>query len=114
MRLKCGVFILVLTKCILRCFWDGKKQQGILRKPILENRITIECVDVDKSSAARAEAFVKGYLVDYSCKDEHKAPYRDWDAQWRIQMGLDPLYDSVTNPLVCLKKKVNTILFQEE
>jgi len=43
---------------------------------------------------------VTNYLIEYRSKDEHKEPLKEWDAKWRQQMGIEPIY---TGPLPSLQ-----------
>lgn len=47
---------------------------------------------IDYAKAFDGEQGVQKYLVDYDSKDGHKAETKEWDAQWRAQENIRPLY----------------------
>lgn len=49
------------------------------------------CVKVLDTS--NGQKLIQDYLIDYKSKDEHKEATQAWDALWRINEGLQPLYE---------------------
>lgn len=74
------------------------------------------CVQVDL--APRPKELVQNYLLDYKSDDGHKEQTKQWDAQWRDNMGLLPLYTnkdvmpSTHNPPIKSNRRV--VFFVEE
>lgn len=75
--------------------YDEEKQafaNGTLSKWIAQKKIAPNCVDV--KVCKNPKEHTQRYLVNYESNDGHKIATKETDAQWRINLGLQPLYTS--------------------